>query len=350
MRIGYVENFITIKIDRMKSNTSQLATAKNTTKLVIVINVGIALLLSTILWWMGFAPQLALLVGVAGWSLIILKTPVFDWFVINVENNWVVILGNRLEYDKVPDKPAVVVEGTPDPRTKMYELKSLREVGPGYNGKFPWEIQFESVHLRSEVIIGDTTNEPLICYTSDNITLEVTWQVVLTPLRGFCVNLVRKGEEATQAFFKGEFQQAIINWIKESKESEIAGMLPTLNGKFVKVCGGPDQISVAEENHGVFTNSPQILTIKRSASYQKAAEAEQVAVRMKKVIAALRTKLGPDADSNMILAAAAAITGNSFDGLLLIPGLGKDPKALAAIANVAGAFGVKAKGGKKGTP
>jgi hypothetical protein len=232
----------------------------------------------------------------------------------------------------------------------MYELASLREVGPGYNGKFPWEMQFESVNLRSEIVIGNPADKPLICYTEDNITLQIVWQVVLTPLRGFCANLVRKGEEATRAFFQGEFEQAIINFVKKHKERDIAGLLPNLKEEFKKVFGGPDQISDTEEDYGVFTNTPQIVSVTRSTNYQKAAEAEQVAARMENVIAALRANLGRDADSNMILAAAAAIAGYSMEGILVIPGLGKDPKALAAIATVAGTFGVKAKGGKKGTP
>lgn len=337
----------------MKSNASQLDKAKKITRLVILINVGIAIGLFTLFWWIGFNTIISAILAFIGWPLVVLRTSVFDWFVINVISNWVVILGNRLEYDKVPDKPTTIAPGEKDPRTKMYELASLREVGPGYNGKFPWEIPFESVDLRSEVIIGNgnSADKPLTCYTLDNITVEVIWQVVLTPLRGHCCNLVRKGEEATQAFFRGEFEQAIINWVKTEYEKDLAGKLTHLKEAFRNVFGGPDKISEAEENYGVFTNTPQIISIKRSAAYQKAAEATQVGERMAEVIATIRHALGADADINMILAAAAAITGNNIEGLLLIPGLAGNPDAMASVLAAAGTLGIKAgKGGKKGTP
>lgn len=114
-----------------------------------------------------------------------------------------------------------------------------------------------------------------------------------------------------------------------------------LKDEFSNTFGGENQISQTEEDYGMFTNTPQILTINRSDSYQKAAEAVMVAEKVQEMLKKLKVQL-PKADQNMLLAAATAIVGNDINGLLLIPGLSRDPKILAALTSSVGSVGAKA--------
>lgn len=330
----------------MKTNSNDLERDRKITGGMILAQVVITGVIALVPWILQASIGLSLLIGIVVWSLILFKTPVFDMFFINVRPNFAVILGNQMLYDIIPGRPTTSNPAGPDPRTLMFDLKSLREVGSGMRGKFPWEVPFESVDLRVEIVIGTKEKgKPLICYTLDNIELTIEWQVTLTPLRGNCANLVRRGEAAMQAFFTGTFEQFTINWVKSKNESQIFSALTDLRSDFEKVFGGPDVVNSDEEDYGVYTNTPQIVSVNRSASYQKAAEAVQVGQRLGEVVREISTGL-PNADPNMILAAATAIIGNDITGLLLIPGLSGDPKALTAILAAAANLGMKTPGGK----
>jgi hypothetical protein len=304
------------------------------------------LITSLVIWlfnFIGMPLVFSALFGTLVWSLVLFKTPVFGWFFINVKANWAVILGNQTIYDQIPKGLLSGSNQAPnavDPRTKMYNLKSLREIGPGLRGKFPWEIPFESIDLRSEIVIGNDKT-PLKCYTEDNIERTVTWQAILTPLRGHLVNLVRKGEDASQSYFKGRFETKIREWMRKRQDKDVDTGSTDLKDEFSNTFGGENQISQTEEDYGMFTNTPQILTINRSDSYQKAAEAVMVAEKVQEMLKKLKVQL-PKADQNMLLAAATAIVGNDINGLLLIPGLSRDPKILAALTSSVGSVGAKA--------
>lgn len=323
---------------------------KKITRNMIVIQFIITALVIGLFIFIGMSTIFSILLGTLIWSLILFKTPVFGWFFINVKANWAVILGNQTVYDLIPKglSGSNQTNSEVDPRTKMYNLKSLREVGPGLRGKFPWEIPFESVDLRSEIVIG-SEGIPLKCYTKDELERTVTWQVVLTPLRGHLVNLVRKGEDASRAYFKGKFETKIREWMRRKDDNQIDkastdpkdDLKDDLKKEFSKTFGGENQIDPTEEDYGMFTNTPQILTIERSVNYQKAAEAVKIAEKIQGMIVELKKQI-PLADQNMILAAATAIVGNDINGLLLIPGFNGDPKTLAAMTNSAGVVGAKA--------
>ncbi len=342
-------NYIRTKLDQLKLISAPVIL------LLIAIWACLSAILAWVMWSVGFAvwtsAKMSMLVSLLAWSYVVLKTPVFDWFFINVEANWVVILANHLKRDKQVSAPTSLAPGEKDPRTQMRTLKSLREVpGPGFYGKLPWERQFDSVDLRKNVVIGSTEDKPLTCYTEENVEIQVVWQAIITPLPGFCANLVRRGADAIEAFIKGEFDQAIINWVKSTSETAVFNKLSDLRDVFENEFDGPDRISKREEDNGVFTNTPQITSVRRSAAFQKAAEAKQVGDKVAEVIKALKLSLGDDADPNMILAAASAITGNDINGLVLIPGIGNNPQAIAAATAIADAFGnKKTKTGKKGS-
>ena len=284
-------------------------------------------------------PAIGFLVGIIVWSAILLKTPVFDWFIINVEQNWAIVLGNQLIKNVVSGAP--INPNDSDPRTQMLSQKSLRVIWPGINFKLPWEIQFDSVDLKSEVVIGNT----LTCYTEDNIELLVTWQVILTPLRDeHLANLVRKGQDAAKAYFTGAFEQEITRWVKTKQEAAVFTALNDLKNQFSQLFGGPNTVSKIEESYGLFTNEPQIIKLTRAENYQKAAQAAAVGAKTLDLIQKLRLA-SPDADANMILAMAAATTGIPIEGLLLIPGVNADTGKIIAAA---GQVGVQVNANKKG--
>ncbi|MCX6719395.1 MAG: hypothetical protein NTZ38_03420 [Candidatus Taylorbacteria bacterium] len=266
--------------------------------------------------------------GILIWSAILFKTKVFDYCFYNVQPNWSIISGNQLKYDEIP--PDV------DKRTLMFNLASIREVGPGIRGKLPWEVPFESIDHQSEIVIGK--NEPLQCYTKDNIALQIEWQCILTPLRGCLVNMARKSEDASVAFFRGQFEQFIIGWVKKRDEKDIFAALDDLKTAFINVFDGPKKAHEKEIEYATFTNTPQITSVNRSARYQSAAEGEAIGLRMAGVAKGIIDSFPADKkpDANIILATAAATVGTEVKGTLIIPGIsgGESGTLMAAIAKL----------------
>lgn len=302
---------------------------KKITHWMIGIHVFITVLLALIFTVITGMPVLGIPLGIIIWTLILFKTPVFDWCFVNILPNWSIIVGKQTEYDEIPENP---VE-----RTRIISLASMREVGPGFRGKFPWEVRYESINLQSEVIIGNnnSNSQPLKCYTLDDIELGILWQVILTPLRGYLVNFVGKDEDAAIAFFRGAFEQAIIKWVKGKNEREVFSALNDLKDEFRAVFSGEDKVDPKEEKWGLFTNDPQIISVNRSARYQSAAEGTKIGEKLSKVIELINAQYpNPDTkpDQNMVLAVASAVVGNDVKGLLLIPGIGKDGGGLMAAA------------------
>ncbi|MDB5239290.1 MAG: hypothetical protein JWO00_625 [Candidatus Parcubacteria bacterium] len=268
--------------------------------------------------------------GIIIWTSILFKTKVFDYFFINVKQNWVVVLGNQLVKDDIPNDP--------DERIKMFERGALREVGQGIRGKWPWEVPVESVNLRSEVIIGPAKDKNLlVCVTKDEVQLSINWQVVMTPLVGFAVNLIRRNQAAIEAYFKGIFDQKIIAWIKLHKEEEVFNQLNDLKKMFEDTLGGGSVASIEEMDWGTFTNDPQLINVNRNERFQKAAEGTQVGIKMAGEVARINKlfeKSNNKPDPDMVLATAASLVGNNIEGLFLIPGAGK---GLAGVASQMGA-------------
>lgn len=302
------------------------------TLVVIVLQLlPVAMISLFVCWVTGIAPIVGLIIGIIIWTLVFFSTPMFEWFFINVAPNFSVILSSQIR-----NSPMVsgVDQTGRDLRTKMTNSKSFREVGTGWKGKMPWEIPFESVDHKAEVIL-DNGDGPLVCYTLEGIEINVNWQVVLTPLVGHLTNLARRGQEATRAYFKGLFEGEIISWVQGKEEKVVLESVAHLKMHFNQVLGGKNKVSLIEEEHGVFTNDPQITAVKRSSSYAKAAEAGAVGVQMINLIGPIK-KLLPGVDDNVVLIVAGAVTGNNVNGLLVIPGLsGMDQKTIAALSGLA---------------
>ncbi len=273
------------------------------------------------------------IVGIIAWSLILFKTPVWDWCFINTKANWVVIMANQTTYDVVPSKLADRTD------VESFPLRSMREVGPGIRGKLPWEVRSAELNLESEIVIGNkSSGSPLKCVTGNEIEVFVVWQVILTPLRGYLVNFIRQDETAVKAYFSGQFEQAILTWVKGQDEGGIAGKLSDLRLAFEHVFGGPNEVHPQERKNGTFTGDPQINSYARNAEFQQAAQAGQVAQRLQVVVQTVNAAFGEGVkpDPNVVLAAAAGLTGKPLEGVLIIPGLtGKDPKSIAALAMAA---------------
>ena len=265
--------------------------------------------------------------GIIVWALVLFKTPMFEWSYFNVKPNWALIVGDQLVYDKIPDKPQD--DSQPDPRVGMYNLDSMREIGPGLRGRKPGEVVYESINLQAEILISKTIRG----YTKDNIPLDIDYQFVMTPLRGRLINLARKGEKTSKAFFEGKSDQHIINWLRENTEDGVFKCLADLKETFKNVNGGPNRIDEDEEEYGWFTNTPQITRVKRSAEYEKAAEGFMVGQKAGDVIEEINKSYDghEKPDPNMVLAAATRMIGQDLKGVLLIPGLNRGGKNSAAV-------------------
>lgn len=315
---------------------------------MIGLHIGIAFVISIpFMLFLSLIPinwvwSLGLVVGLIIWTVVLYKTPVFDWTFINVQKNWSVIVANQIVYDKLPDDK--------NARTKAFPLTSVREVGSGIRGKKPNEVVIESINLLGELVTGTVEGgEKLQCYTRDNIPLLIGWQAVLTPLQGYLVNLARKGEDASKAFFRGEFEQFIISWIKTRDEDNVFSSLENLKKEFTdSIFGGSDVVDPREEEYGIFTNTPQIISVVRDPRFQKAAEGVEIMKKVTLGIGLLNKEFstGQKPDANVVLATASAAAGIEIPGLLIIPGLGGDG-AKEALAHAA-KHGVPPSGSKKG--
>jgi hypothetical protein len=321
-----------MKEKHRRSMRDDLAKDKRLTTIMASVQIAMVLLISVILNMRIEHPVTSLLLATVIWALVLYNTPVFNWCFVIVKPNWAIILGNQAVYDSIEDDP--------NERIKMSDLRSLREVGPGIRGKLPWEVPFESVDLRSEVIIGNV-DRLFECYTIDQIGLEITWQMVLTPMRGCLTNLVRKNEDAVRAYFTGAFEQALMGWVRKKTEKEVFELLHGLKGEIENLFGGQETVTDEEMDYGISTNTPQITRITRSKKYQQAAEGTAVAEHMGKIINSLKKEL-TEADPNVILAAAAAITGNKVSGILLMPGVTGGAKETGATIGAAMSTGKKA--------
>lgn len=251
------------------------------------------------------------------WSQILFRTKIFDAFFINVKQNWAAVLGNQMMYDQIPPSAKA--------RIGMFKRRALREVGQGIRGKLPWETVVEMVNLKGELVMGTDDGKPLTCYTSDNVKIEIKWQVIITPLVGFAINLIRRDEGALRSFFKGFFEAEVITWVKQYPIDYVLTNKDEIKKYFEKVLGGDEDIHEKEMEWGVFTGNPQIIGVERDKRFQEAAEAKVIGARYAEVIDQINEKFheeGVKPDPNMVMAAAAAITGTQVDGLLLIPGAG----------------------------
>lgn len=289
-----------------------------------------ALISSVLVWLTGKLVQIdayvlggcvlaGLATGVVIWAKVLFKTKLFDYFFINVKENYEIILGNQLRYDKIPDDPAHRL------KLESFPRRSLRPVGQGVRGKFPWELPVTAVNLQSEIVMSTQKDgRPVTCYTQDNVQLEIHYQINLTPLVGYTVNLARKNEEAVKAYFRGRFEMELTAKIRTMSEKDVFAKLPDLKSWFTGLYGGSMRVDKEEKEWGVFTNEPMLISIKRNDRYQQVAEGQLVAQKIQDMVSTINAGYGSERkpDPNLVLMAAARATGNEVSGVLLIPDIG----------------------------
>jgi len=261
--------------------------------------------------------------GIALWLKILLNTSLFDYFFINVRPNHVAILGNQLVFDDLPSE---------NERTELTKFKrtSMREVGQGLRGKWPWEVVVTTVNLESEVIIGTVPDgKPLACVTKDGATIFVNYQVTLTPLVGYACMLARRSEDAARKTIQAYFDSECLKIISTYEEKDIRGKLAEIKTAFEQSLGGPKEVHDREREWGLFTGSPFIIEVIRTDRIQQSEESgiitKSIASNVEKIIGGFRShentsepvaKPNPD----LVLAAATAAAGIKLEGALILAG------------------------------
>jgi len=257
----------------------------------------------------------SLLGGAFIWALILFRTPMFEWWFINIRANHAIVVKNQLILDRTPDKTETITADsrTAETRITMYPLESMREISSGLRGKFPWEIIVKSVNLQSEILIGTPENQPLIVYTRENIELGILWQITLTPLQGSLVNLSRHTETNIIAVFRGYCNEFLRKEARKRAENDILGDLSSLKQDFEHLFGGPSTVHPLEEYYGVWTNMLQLTSVRRTPRYQESAEAGQVAENISKGLKQLKVGVANSEklDPNVHLIAGLAIAGKA---------------------------------------
>lgn len=241
------------------------------------------------------------------WCLLLGFTPLINRFFILVpKNSGAVIVNEFRTYERVTSK---------DKLTKLQPTEALREVGPGIQGILLWEKVGWLIDLGKQVQL----NAPITAYSKDNIELNIEWQVILTPLRNYLANLVRHDDDTVRRFFEGRCRSFIIELISSeyAQEAEdhdsIFEKVDDLKTKFGNLFGGSGTIHPDEEEYGAFTNDPQLIGIKRSASFQKSVEALQI---NKNNAAAIETLKGKGLQPKQALIGTLSAQGIPTDGLI----------------------------------
>lgn len=220
----------------------------------------------------------------AVWIGIVCFTPLFNSFFASIPKNSGAVIENRFRtYERARNVADHI---------KLKPTKALREVGPGLQGLLLWERVGWVIDLGKQIILTDPVSAP----TRDNIMVTVKWRVILTPLRGYLVNLVRHEGDTVRKFFEGEFRAAITQMISGQYADAVVDAhgitikpsifenIIILKGLFIHTFGGGSVIHTDEEQYGTFTNDPQITDIERSAEFQKSVEAVKIGENNAKTI------------------------------------------------------------------
>lgn len=240
----------------------------------------------------------------------------------------------------------------------MFHMKSLREVPAGFHYKLPWEMPAsEPINLKSEVLIGESREQPLITKTKNGVILKFAWQTSLTPLQGYLCNLVRHTEVANREFFRARFNAELRDWVSKLEELDVQKNLElpednpeSLKAKFKKVFGGKNKTVKDEMEHGLFSGDPLITAIDRTQEYTDVGEAAERAQKISAAMSELTSKLTEEqkkmVDPGTLMLIASQIAGTTIEGtpIMLFGGGGMSETLKAELLRAAG----RAKGGKKG--
>jgi hypothetical protein len=177
----------------------------------------------------------------------------------------------------------------------------------GLLGKWPWE-KVEIVDLTRHTIL-DVSVE---IYTKNGITLIAEWTATLSYLSTHLFNARRWSTKAQTQFFTGEFVEKLRSVVRRLDDTEIMDgasaprTAQLIKDEFTNMFGGEDSVHEIECRRGMYTNKPQLISIKRTAAYQKACEAGEIARRLAAGIESLKEKTEDAATASAI---AAGIQG-----------------------------------------
>ncbi len=290
-------------------------------------------------WTMGGS----LAIGLMIWAGVLFRTPMLEWWFIDIKPLHAVVLGQQINHDTIP---ADVSKRT---RTTTSPLPSLREIGSGWHGKLPWEVLADDpISLKTDLLIGNSKESGglLEVYTKDDRILHYDWQTRLTPLRGYLVNFIRFTDNAQIAYFRTKFSQFLISYSKTQNADDLmseAGKKRLIE-EFKKVFGGPDEVVDIEMERGIFTGDPEIRRIEFTGSYLKALQSKATLARIGEGIEGLITpfrdpntkQLDPKLNPNlaMVLATSAANALEGTTPIIAVGMEGVDPKTLAATMGI----------------
>jgi hypothetical protein len=274
----------------------------------ITAQVIIAFIIGATLHWVSLVGWTnCLYAGAIIWVLILCFTPVINTFFVNVPANHGAVFSNQLlSYEKP-------IEGS----VKLQETHTLREVGPGLQGKWPWEVIVNNdnnkarafINLQRKVPVGTT----ITVYTKDNVPYVIEYAVFLTALRGHLCNFIRFFDENIARYFQAQFSQYLINQISKLDEKGLMeAMVPEeatndeskeknkhgkIGGGFKTLFGGKDSIDATEKEYGTFTGDPVIIRIEIDPEFKKVLSGKKRASAYKEALAEVKSgneKVDPD--------------------------------------------------------
>lgn len=226
--------------------------------------IGLAVIITLFINLLFGAGLITFLVVFAVLTAITCFTSVVNMFVVDIPANHGAVLSNKFRQLPPPSSNPEILAPT----------DALREVGQGYQGKWPWEEVYKVIDLTKEVkyILK------FEAVSKEGIALEGEWQDIFTPLVGYLCNLVRHDPDAAEAYFIGRITSFLKEFLSKEYAEETSGnqsifqKIDSLKEDFKKLFGGPECLSDEEKNWGLYTNTPMIRSLKRSDAFQKSVE------------------------------------------------------------------------------
>ena len=240
---------------------------------LIVLDMLLALFIGFIL---GMPIAWAILLTTLVWTWVVLGSAISDWFFVDVPPLRHFVLGSPFQAEN-----ATITSGNKLSETPW--ASTLREVYPGFRGKWPWEQVIRIYNTERMVEISGS----LTVYTQEEIPYEITWQTFLTPLSGCLVNLAGRHEPAVVDYLRGRFESSLISGIKKVPDAQFFEELTNAKEKLAKMFGGKDEVTPEEKLLGIFTGNLQITAARRSKDYEKAAAMPKAAKKYNEAIEAL---------------------------------------------------------------
>lgn len=245
-----------------------------------------SILFSASLFWTGIVVSFI-------WAWIVLKTKMFDWFLVEIPPLRHYVVGS-------PFKQEQVVIGVNDEIQDCTWSGMLREIYPGIRGKYPQEEIIRIYNMERQLEIKNTVT----AYTKGNVSIEVDYLMPVSLLAGYLVNFAGRDPKYVIDFLKGLAEGRILSRIRTLDEKDVfesaegkkefkkhftfkEEFMGELKKHFTETFGGPDVIHDTEKKLGVFTGCPTITDIRRSEAFEEAAQDVEIAKNLNKAIDAL---------------------------------------------------------------